>query len=70
MTFTFRQVVEQRAPSKKDDKSLRPWSFKPQTWTEVRPFDWPKITESERIAMARQARLAFKALKIPEHGKM
>ena len=66
MIFAFRQVAEQRAPSKKDDKSPRPWTLKPLTWTEVRPFDWPKLTESERVAMARQARLAFKALKIPE----
>jgi RNA polymerase II elongation factor ELL len=60
------KVAEQHAPPRKGDKSPCPWTLKPQTWTEVRPFGWPKLTESERIAMARQARLAFKALKIPE----
>ncbi|KAI9571207.1 hypothetical protein HD554DRAFT_2187682 [Boletus coccyginus] len=59
-------VAEQRAPVKKGDKSPRPWALKPQTWTEVRPFEWPKLTEPERVAMARQARMVFKALKIPE----
>ena len=60
------KVAEQHAPPRKGDKSSSPWTLKPQTWTEVRPFEWPKLTESERVAMARQARLAFKALKIPE----
>lgn len=59
-------VAEQTAPSKKGDKSPRPWTLKPQTWTEVRPYEWPKLTEAERTSMARQARLAFKALRIPE----
>ncbi|KAL4073800.1 hypothetical protein V8B97DRAFT_1936433 [Scleroderma yunnanense] len=59
-------VAEQTAPPKKGDKSPRPWTLRPHTWTEVRPYEWPKLTEAERTAMARQARLAFKALKIPE----
>ncbi|KAN0091339.1 hypothetical protein V8E55_004905 [Tylopilus felleus] len=59
------EVAEQQPPNR-GDKSPRPWMLKPQTWTEVRPFEWPKLTEQERVAMARQARLAFKALKIPE----
>jgi len=66
VTFTPRKVAEQTAPSKKGDKSPRPWTLKPQTWTEVRPYEWPKLTETERTSMARQARLAFKALRIPE----
>ena len=65
VTFTPK-VAEQTAPSKKGDKSPRPWTLKPQTWTEVRPYEWPKLTEAERTSMARQARLAFKALRIPE----
>lgn len=60
------KVAEQRAPAKKGDKSPRLWVLKPQTWTEVRPFEWPKLTEPERVAIARQARMVFKALKIPE----
>ncbi|KAG6335958.1 hypothetical protein ID866_3134 [Astraeus odoratus] len=59
-------VAEQVAPAKKGDKSPRPWTLKTQTWVEVRPYEWPKLTEAERTTMARQARLALKALKIPE----
>lgn len=62
---THHKVAEQ-PPARRSDGSPRPWALKPQTWTEVRPFEWPKLTESERVAMARQARMAFKALKIPE----
>ncbi|KAG8214108.1 hypothetical protein J3R82DRAFT_10868 [Butyriboletus roseoflavus] len=64
--ITHSKVAEQQAPARKGDKSPRPWALKPQTWTEVRPFEWPKLTETERIAMSRQARMVFKALKIPE----
>lgn len=63
---THFKVAEQQAPAKKGDKSPRSWVLKPQSWSHVRPFEWPKLTEAERIAMARQARMAFKALKIPE----
>ncbi|KAF9227150.1 hypothetical protein BS17DRAFT_878158 [Gyrodon lividus] len=59
-------VAEQQAPARKGDKSPRPWVLKPQSWIEVRPYEWPKLTEGERTTMARQARMAFKALKIPE----
>ncbi|KAF8134447.1 hypothetical protein EV363DRAFT_1323555, partial [Boletus edulis] len=62
----LQDVAEQRAPQRRGDITPRPWSLKPQTWTEVRPFDWPKLTEPERVAMARQARIVFQALKIPE----
>ncbi|KAH7888931.1 hypothetical protein F5I97DRAFT_1925479 [Phlebopus sp. FC_14] len=59
-------IAEQQIPTKKGDKSPRPWALKPQTWTEVRPYEWGKLSEQERHAMARQGRMAFKALKIPE----
>lgn len=60
------EEVAEQTPVKKGDKSPRPWTLKTQTWTEVRPYEWPKLTEAERTSMARQARLALKALKIPE----
>lgn len=43
----------------------RPWVLKTTSWLEVRPFQW-KLTEPERLNMARSARLALKNLKIPE----
>ncbi|KAI6166045.1 hypothetical protein EDD17DRAFT_1550384 [Pisolithus thermaeus] len=58
--------VAEQTPVKKGDKSPRRWTLKTQTWTEVRPYEWPKLTETERTHMARHARMALKALKIPE----
>lgn len=43
------------------------WRLRQRSWLEVRPFEWPKISEQERISMARSARLAFGALRIPEN---
>ncbi|KAI6040202.1 hypothetical protein EDC04DRAFT_2894202 [Pisolithus marmoratus] len=60
------EEVAEQTPVKKGDKSPRLWALKTQTWTEVRPYEWPKLTEAARTSMARQARLALKALKIPE----
>ena len=42
------------------------WALKPQSWTEVRPFEWPKLAESARVSMARQARMRLKDLGIPD----
>jgi RNA polymerase II elongation factor ELL len=39
--------------------------LKTTTWLEVRPFQW-KLKEKERLTMARNARMAFKTLRIPE----
>ncbi|KAI6121822.1 hypothetical protein F5141DRAFT_999440 [Pisolithus sp. B1] len=60
------EEVAEQTPAKKGDKSPRQWTLKTQTWTEVRPYEWPKLTETERTHMARHARMALKALKIPE----
>jgi hypothetical protein len=58
-------VAEPDASQKKGDKSPRPWVLKMTTWLEVRPFQW-KLAEKERLTMARNARMAFKTLRIPE----
>jgi RNA polymerase II elongation factor ELL len=42
------------------------WKLKTQTWTEVRPYEWPKLGEQERVNVCRRVRLAFADLKIPE----
>ncbi|KAF7793964.1 hypothetical protein EIP86_005088 [Pleurotus ostreatoroseus] len=42
------------------------WQLKTQTWLEVTPFVFPPLQDSEKVAMARHARTAFYALKIPE----
>lgn len=35
-------------------------------WKEVRPFEWPGLSEQERIQMARKGRLTLKNLRVPE----
>jgi RNA polymerase II elongation factor ELL len=35
-------------------------------WKEVRPFEWPGLSEQERIQMARRGRLTLKKLRVPE----
>ncbi len=35
-------------------------------WKEVRPFEWPGLSEQERIQMARRGRLTLKNLRVPE----
>ncbi|KAJ7096420.1 hypothetical protein C8R44DRAFT_748873 [Mycena epipterygia] len=47
-------------------KSPSLWRLKPDTWVEVRPYDWADLTEQERTVVARTARLTFNNLNIPE----
>ncbi|KAJ7084292.1 hypothetical protein B0H15DRAFT_888331 [Mycena belliarum] len=55
------QLAEQRNP-----KAPSHWRLKPATWVEVRPYEWSDLTEQEKTAMARTARLTFNNLNIPE----
>ncbi|KAF8159538.1 hypothetical protein B0H34DRAFT_796776 [Crassisporium funariophilum] len=60
--------VAEIAPAAKGsgDKSSKTYRLKPMAWKEVRPYEWPKLTESERTTMARTARLKLQDLGIPE----
>ncbi|KXN90647.1 hypothetical protein AN958_03887 [Leucoagaricus sp. SymC.cos] len=49
--------------SSKDPKTYR---LKNKSWLEVHPYEIPGLSESERTAMARSAKLALRDLKIPE----
>ncbi|KAJ8516051.1 hypothetical protein ONZ45_g6603 [Pleurotus djamor] len=42
------------------------WRLKAESWLDIRPHEWPQLTESERTAMIHQARQAFAALKLPD----
>ncbi|KAJ7594762.1 hypothetical protein C8J56DRAFT_1023287 [Mycena floridula] len=42
------------------------WRLKPSAWLEVRPYEWPQLSSSDRTNLARNARLACNQLKIPE----
>ncbi|KAF9071126.1 hypothetical protein BDP27DRAFT_1446610 [Rhodocollybia butyracea] len=57
--------VAEQVPATKG--SLRIWRLKNESWLEVRPYEWPRLSESERTNMARASRRALKALGIPEN---
>ncbi|TBU33713.1 hypothetical protein BD311DRAFT_794033 [Dichomitus squalens] len=62
----IRQVAEPM-PVKKGDTGGPPlWHLQRESWREVRPYTFPKLSEEERLGLSRQARLVFKALQIPE----
>ncbi|TFK44650.1 hypothetical protein BDQ12DRAFT_673329 [Crucibulum laeve] len=48
------------------DKSPKMYSLKTEMWREVRPYEWPRLTESDRLNMARRARSALKSLGVSE----
>ncbi|KIY44343.1 hypothetical protein FISHEDRAFT_77546 [Fistulina hepatica ATCC 64428] len=47
-------------------KSKDAWRLKQKTWLETRPYEWPNLSDQTRLSMARSARLALAALKIPQ----
>ena len=49
-----------------DEPGSRLWRLKTASWLDVRPFEWPKLTEPERVTMARTARQKLDSLHIPE----
>ncbi|KAF9264261.1 hypothetical protein L218DRAFT_944054 [Marasmius fiardii PR-910] len=60
ITDALGEVAEQRDPKS------RMWSLKPNSWLEVRPWEWPKLSDTEKVFMARKARMTLKGLGIPE----
>ncbi|KAF7428344.1 hypothetical protein PC9H_007565 [Pleurotus ostreatus] len=51
-------------PTKNGNK-LSKWKLKSESWLDVRPYEWPKLTEAERTSMIHTARKAFTTLGIP-----
>ncbi|KAG5221343.1 Peroxisomal biogenesis factor (ClaPEX6) (Peroxin-6) [Salix suchowensis] len=51
-------------PTKNGNK-LSKWKLKSESWLDVRPYEWPKLTETERTSMIHTARKAFTTLGIP-----
>ncbi|KAF5370083.1 hypothetical protein D9758_001085 [Tetrapyrgos nigripes] len=60
------QLLEEVAEQLPQNGSKRMWRLKPKTWMEVRPYEWPRLSDVDRTRMAREARMALKALNIPE----
>nr|VWO99923.1 Peroxisomal biogenesis factor 6 (ClaPEX6) (Peroxin-6) [Ganoderma boninense] len=59
------QVAEHPLTAKKSEGSSL-WQLKLEAWREVRPYEFAKYNAEERNSVARQARLNFKTMKIPE----
>lgn len=60
-------VAELTSPVKRgEDVNARLWRLKTEAWKEVRPFEWPKLQEKERIAMARTGRQKLSSLGIKD----
>ncbi|KAF8894147.1 hypothetical protein BD779DRAFT_979856 [Infundibulicybe gibba] len=45
--------------------SSQPWRLKNTTWLDVRPYEWQKLTETQRSNMSVAARRAFTSLGLP-----
>ncbi|KAI0355611.1 hypothetical protein OH77DRAFT_1424556 [Trametes cingulata] len=62
------QAVAEPKPVAKNSDPDAPqfWQLKLESWLDVRPYEWPSLTPEERTSMSRQARTAYKNLKIPE----
>ncbi|KAL5523663.1 hypothetical protein ACEPAG_7836 [Sanghuangporus baumii] len=58
-----REEVSRKAAS---TTQLANWRLKPQTWLEVRPYQYSGYTDNVRTKVARTARTWFGSLKIPE----
>ncbi|KAH9895118.1 hypothetical protein C8Q73DRAFT_646025 [Cubamyces lactineus] len=61
----LRDVAEPKPVAKNSEPGPQHWKLKLQSWLEVRPYEWP-FTSEERLSVSRQARQAYKELKIPE----
>ncbi|KAI0645557.1 hypothetical protein C8Q79DRAFT_1070849 [Trametes meyenii] len=61
----LRNVAEPR-PMAKGSDAPQSWQLKLEAWRDVRPYEWPMLTSEERVSISRQARKAYKDLKIPE----
>ncbi|KAI0332366.1 hypothetical protein GY45DRAFT_1299387 [Cubamyces sp. BRFM 1775] len=61
----LRDVAELKPVAKNSEPGPQFWKLKLQSWLEVRPYEWP-LSSEERLSLSRQARQAYKELKIPE----
>ncbi|KAF5389495.1 hypothetical protein D9757_004324 [Collybiopsis confluens] len=58
------EMVAEQGKATKGSQQI--WRLKNKSWLEVRPYEWPRLSETDRINLARSARRALKALGIPE----
>lgn len=58
--------IAEPVPLPNNSKAPKSYRLKVTSWLEIRPYEIPGLSESERTNMARSAKLALRALKIPE----
>ncbi|KAF5385882.1 hypothetical protein D9615_002475 [Tricholomella constricta] len=60
-------VGEQTSSTKKGENTgSKTWRLKTEAWKEVRPYEWPKLPEQERINLARTGRQKLSSLGIKQ----
>ncbi|KAJ3887074.1 hypothetical protein GG344DRAFT_56313 [Lentinula edodes] len=57
-------LLAERGPSNKGSQQI--WRLKHESWLDVRPYEWPSLSETDRTNLARGARKALSSLGIPE----
>ncbi|KAF9452347.1 hypothetical protein P691DRAFT_233707 [Macrolepiota fuliginosa MF-IS2] len=60
------EEIAEPIPLPNNSKAPKNYRLKTRSWLEVRPYELPGLTESERTSLARSAKLALRDLKIPE----
>ena len=48
------------------DKTAKAYQLRPSIWKEVRPYEWLSLSDPEKFAIARSARIVFQRLGVPE----
>ncbi|KAJ4468188.1 hypothetical protein J3R30DRAFT_3560131 [Lentinula aciculospora] len=56
--------LAEKRPATKGTQQI--WRLKNESWLDVRPYEWPRLSETERTTLARGARQALNSLGIPE----
>lgn len=60
------EEIAEPVPLPNNSKAPKNYRLKTKSWLEVRPYEIPGLSESDRTTMARSAKLALRDLKIPE----
>ncbi|KAJ3982408.1 hypothetical protein F5890DRAFT_1529983 [Lentinula detonsa] len=57
-------TLAEQGPANKGTQQI--WRLKNESWLDIRPYEWPRLSETDRTNLARGARRALKSLGIPE----
>ncbi|KAJ3995148.1 hypothetical protein F5050DRAFT_1574208 [Lentinula boryana] len=57
-------TLAEQGPANKGTQQI--WRLKNESWLDIRPYEWPRLSETDRTNLARGARRALQSLGIPE----